>query len=346
MRLEPDRRHITVPVIGKLRSKENTRRLERLVAKGQARILSITLSQRGGRLVAAVQAIIVQQPRHPTEPDVAAASTSVSAPSGWLSPTMTIRSNGWRILPPGRRFATSSAASHGKSPAGPSGPEPTVHARTKRAALDRRAANLRRQAIDALTTRLARRYGTVVVEDLDVAAIGRGMGRRAFRRTVYQAGIGSVRPTLAYKCQAVGGRLVIADRWFWSSKTHHGCGGYRADLRLGDRLWRCPRCGGLVDRNANAALNLRDWTGLVDLGKAEVDEDVQLGGVAAQVPYVTALAGGHGGQACAQAWAWEVLEDHREVAGANDTRTEPHPGERNPEQGYQSESANKHSRIW
>jgi hypothetical protein len=152
-------------------------------------------------------------------------------------------------------------------------------------------------------------------------------------RTVYQAGIGSVRPTLAYKCQAVGGGLVIADRWFGLSKTHHGCGGYRAHLRLGDRLWRCPRCGGLVDRNANAALNLRDWTRVVDLGKAEVHGDVQLGGVAAQVPYVTALAGDHGGQACAQAWACEVLEDHREVAGANDTRTEPHPGERTPSRG-------------
>jgi putative transposase len=49
MRLEPDRRHLTVPVIGKLRSKENTRRLERLVVKGRARILSMTLSQCGGR---------------------------------------------------------------------------------------------------------------------------------------------------------------------------------------------------------------------------------------------------------------------------------------------------------
>jgi putative transposase len=346
MRLEPDRRHITVPVIGKLRSKENTRRLERLVAKGRARILSITLSQRGGRLVAAVQAIIVQQPRRPTEPDVRCGIDLGIGPE-WAviahdddtiervahpAPWKEVRHQQRRLA---RQVSRRTAGSRAYR-----------HARTKRAALDRRAANLRRQAIHALTTRLARRYGTVVVEDLDVAAIGRGMGRRAFRRTVYQAGIGSVRPTLAYKCEAVGGRLVIADRWFGSSKTHHGCGGYRADLKLGDRLWRCPRCGGLVDRNANAALNLRDWTGPVDLGKAEVDEDVQLGGVAAQVPHVTAPAGGHGGQACAQAWACEVLEDHREVAGANDTRTEPHPGERNPEQGYQPESANKHLRIW
>jgi putative transposase len=134
----------------------------------------------------------------------------------------------------------------------------------KLAALDRRAANLCRESMHTLTTALARRYGTVVVEDLDVAAMARGMGRRAFRRTVYQAGIGAVRPVLAYKTSWAGGQLVVADRWFASSKTHHGCGGYRADLRLRDRVWACPGCGKPVDRNANAALNLRDWTGPVD----------------------------------------------------------------------------------
>jgi putative transposase len=138
-----------------------------------------------------------------------------------------------------------------------------------------------------ITTTLARRYGTVVVEDLDVAAMARGMGQRAFRRTVSQAGIGVVRPILAYKTSWAGGQLVVADRWFASSKTHHRCGGYLADLKLRQRAWACPKCGGLVDRNANAALNLRDWTGPV------TDRDVQRGGVAAPVP----LVGDHGGQA-------------------------------------------------
>jgi len=150
-----------------------------------------------------------------------------------------------------------------------------------------------------LTTTLARRYATIVIEDLDVAAIARGM-RRAFRRTVHQAGIGKVRPTLAYKCPAAGGRLVVADRWFASSKTHHGCGGYLADRELADRVWVCPGCGELVDRNANAALNLRDWTGAV------TDRVVQRGGVAAPVPCV----GDHGGQAHARVWACEAPQDH------------------------------------
>jgi putative transposase len=155
------------------------------------------------------------------------------------------------------------------------------HTKAKCAALDRRAANLRTNQLHTLTTTLTRRYGTIVVEDLDVQAMGRGMGRRAFRRTVYQAGIGKLRPTLAYKSGQQGGRLVVADPWFGSSKTHHGCGGYLADLRLDQRIWVCPRCGRLVDRNANAAMNLRGWT-----GGPVADRDVQRGGVAAPAPFV------------------------------------------------------------
>jgi putative transposase len=208
MRLEPDRRHLTVPVIGKLRSKENTRRLERLVVKGRARILSMTLSQRGGGLVVAVQAIVAQQPRHPAEPEgrcgvdlgIGLEWAVIAHHDGTIErvahpvPWKEVHQQQRRLA---RQVSRRTVGSRGHR-----------HAKTKRAALDRRAVNLRRQAIHVLTTRLARRYGTVVVEDLDVAAMQRSMGRRAFRRTVSQAGIGQVRPTLAYKCPALGGRLV------------------------------------------------------------------------------------------------------------------------------------------
>ena len=136
------------------------------------------------------------------------------------------------------------------------------------------------------------RQASAKLAALDVAAMGRGMGRRAFRRSVAQAGIGRVRPTLVYKTAQQGGRLVVADRWFASSKTHHGCDGYLADLRLSQRVWACPACGAIVDRNANAARNLRDWTGPVAVAVTG-DRDVQRGGVAAPVPCV----GDHGGQA-------------------------------------------------
>jgi len=261
MRLESDRRHLVVPVIGRLRAKENTRRLERHLAKGRARILAMTMSERGGRLVVSVQAIVARQPHSPAAPQgrcgidlgIGHEWAVIAHHDGTIervthpAPWKEVQKQQRRVA---RQLARRLVGSRGHR-----------HAKAKRAALDRRAADLRREAIHTLTTRVARRYGTVVVEDLDVAAMARSMGRLGFRRSVVRAGIGRVRPTLAYKCPQQGGSLVVADRWFASSKTHHGCGAYKADLALGERAWRCPACGQVVDRNANAALNLRDWTG-------------------------------------------------------------------------------------
>jgi len=317
MRLEPDRRHLVLPVIGRLRSKENTRRLERLVAQGRARILSMTLAEHGGRLHVSVATIVAHTPRTPSEPE-ARCGIDLGIGREWA----VIAHDDDTIQRVAHPAPWAEAHKHRRRVARQMsrrivGSRAHRHANAKLAALDRRAANLRTHQVHTLTTTLARRYGTVVVEDLDVAAMGRGMGRRAFRRSVIQAGIGKVRPTLAYKCVWQGGRLEVAGRWFASSKTHHGCGGYMADLKLGDRRWVCPECGQIVDRNANAARNLRDWTGPV------TDRDVQRGGVAAPVPSV----GDHDGQAHAQRGACETPQDHREVAGADDTRTKPRMGE-------------------
>jgi putative transposase len=323
MRLEPDRRHLVLPVIGRLRSKENTRRLQRLLAKGRARVLSMTLAEQGCRLVVSVQAIVALQPRTPSQPEARCGIDlgigqewavvahhdgtieRVAHPAPWAETHKERR----RVA---RQLSRRLVGSRGHR-----------QARAKLASLDRRAGTLRTYQTHLLTTVLARRYGTVVVEDLDVAAMGRGMGRRAFRRSVYEAGIGKVRPMLVYKCAQQGGRLLVADRWLASSKIHHGCGGYLADLRLDQRVWVCPGCGQVVDRNANAALNLRDWTGPVS------DRVVQRGGVAAPAPSV----GDHGGQAHAPAWACEAPEDHCEVAGADDARTNPRMGGGTPNRG-------------
>jgi putative transposase len=317
MRLEPDRRHLVLPVIGRLRSKENTRRLERLVAKGRARVLSMTLREQGGRLYVSIQAIVAHTPRTPAEPD-SRCGIDLGIGTEWAVIAHHDDGTIERIAHPAQWAAVQTerrrvARQGSRRTVGSRGQR---QASTKLAALDRRAANLRTNQIHTLTTTLARRYGTIVIEDLDVAAMGQSMGRRAFRRSVYQAGLGKVRPTLAYKCAATSGTLVVADRWFASSKTHHGCGGYLADLKLDQRVWVCPGCGDLVDRNANAALNLRDWTGPIAL---DGDRAVQRGGVAAPAPFV----GDHGGQAHMRVWACEAPEDHREVAGASDARTDP-----------------------
>lgn len=64
MRVEPDRRHLTLPVVGTVRTHENTRRIERLIATGRARVLAISVRRNGTRLDASVR-VLVQRPQQP-----------------------------------------------------------------------------------------------------------------------------------------------------------------------------------------------------------------------------------------------------------------------------------------
>jgi putative transposase len=100
---------------------------------------------------------------------------------------------------------------------------------------------------------LAREYGTIVVEDLNVAGMVRN---RRLARAIFDAGFGEIRRQLAYKTRWNGGALVVADRWYPSSKTCSGCGVVKAKLRLSERVFVCSSCGLIIDRDENAALNL------------------------------------------------------------------------------------------
>ena len=155
MRLEPDRRHLTVPVIGRLRSKENTRRLQRLVAKGRARILSMTLSEHGGRLYVSVATIVCHPPRTPAEPD---ARCGIDLGIGGEWAVIAHRDGSiQRITHP----APWAAAQKQRQPVARQlsrrivGSRGHRQASAKLAALDRRATNLRANQIHLLTTSLA-----------------------------------------------------------------------------------------------------------------------------------------------------------------------------------------------
>uniref|UniRef100_UPI0034DB03BD zinc ribbon domain-containing protein n=1 Tax=Paractinoplanes polyasparticus TaxID=2856853 RepID=UPI0034DB03BD len=73
---------------------------------------------------------------------------------------------------------------------------------------------------------------------------------------IADAGFAEIRRQLAYKTAWNGGRLLVADRWFPSSKTCSGCGTVRAKLALSERAFPCQACGLSMDRDRNAALNL------------------------------------------------------------------------------------------
>jgi putative transposase len=125
--------------------------------------------------------------------------------------------------------------------------------RRRLALVHARAVNLRRDAIHKLTTRLAIEYGTVVVEQLNVAGMVRN---RRLARALSDAGVAELRRQLGYKTAWYGSRLVVADRFYPSSKTCSACGWVKAKLTLAERTFTCEACGLRIDRDLNAARNL------------------------------------------------------------------------------------------
>lgn len=55
-----------------------------------------------------------------------------------------------------------------------------------------------------------------------------------------------------------GGTVIVADRWFASSKICSACGHKRENLNLTEREWTCQECGVFHDRDVNAAKNLEN----------------------------------------------------------------------------------------
>lgn len=71
-------------------------------------------------------------------------------------------------------------------------------------------------------------------------------------------GFGEFRRQLSYKATWYGSRIVVVSRWEPSSKICSVCGVVKAELALSERVYRCDMCGLALDRDLNAALNLRN----------------------------------------------------------------------------------------
>lgn len=120
-----------------------------------------------------------------------------------------------------------------------------------------RVAHLRRNLLHELTSSIVKGHASVVIEDLNAAGM---LTNRRLARVVSDASFGELSRQLTYKAAWYSTELVVADRWFPSSKTCSGCGVVKADLTLSDRVYECASCGLVVDRDVNAAVNLARYT--------------------------------------------------------------------------------------
>lgn len=126
-------------------------------------------------------------------------------------------------------------------------------AKMKVARLHARVSNIRSNALHNLTHRLTRDFAVIGIEDLNV----KGMTKNhSLALSISDMGFFEFRRQLVYKAEARGSRVIVADRFFPSSKTCSDCGYVLEALPLSVRSWVCPNCGEAHDRDHNAALNL------------------------------------------------------------------------------------------
>lgn len=126
-------------------------------------------------------------------------------------------------------------------------------AKARLAKLHARVANIRRDACHKLTHRLVHEFDRIGIEDLNV----RGMARnRHLARAISDASFGEFRRMLEYKAKCHGATVIVADRFFPSSKTCSCCGVIAEKMPLSVRAWTCEDCCATHDRDLNAAKNL------------------------------------------------------------------------------------------
>jgi putative transposase len=267
MRLEADRRHLTLPVLGTIRTHENTRRIERLIALDRAKILGVTVSRQGERIIAAVRVSVARPQRADVaQPDsvigvdlgvrrLATVATSTKVIGELANPrALEHRLRELRRLQRQRCRRTRGSRQYQETAA-------------KIARLHAEVAHLRQHTIHVFTTNLAKTHGVIVVEGLDAASLLQQMGlpgARARRRGLTDAAMGEIRRQLRYKCPWYGSTLIEADRYFPSSKTCHDCGHVQA---IGwSEHWTCEGCSSSHQRDDNAAINLARWASLGSVG--------------------------------------------------------------------------------
>ena len=127
-------------------------------------------------------------------------------------------------------------------------------ARAQVARLYARVANLRSDALNKTTTMLAHAYSDIGLEDLNVAGM---VKNHRLARVVEDAAFAEFRRQLEYKTARTGARLHVIDRWYPSSKTCSNCGTVKAKLSLSERVYHCDKCGLVIDRDLNAAINIQ-----------------------------------------------------------------------------------------
>lgn len=244
---------VALPRLGEIRTHESARKLARRVENGSARILSATVSRTAQRWFVSftVEAERDIPGRHARPGSAIGIDLGVRTLLTGADDQGTVTGvPGPKPLKTALRKLKRASRAHSRKQKGSANSRKSA---ARLARLHARAGCVRADALHKATTDLARRYETVVIEDLNVAGM---VKNRKLARAVSDQGFGQARRMLEYKTGWSGGRSVTAGRWFPSSKTCSACGTVKAKLSLAERTFTCGDCGLVLDRDLNAARNL------------------------------------------------------------------------------------------
>lgn len=213
---------------------------------------SVTISREAGRWFAAIAAEIDLPPQDRSGDSVCGGDLGVTH--------LLTKSDGTKIEGPKalRRHLPRLARLQRQHARKRKGGKNRAKSRRRIARLHARIRNIRQDALHKLTTGLAREHSVVVIEYLNVRGM---MANRRLARAIADMGFHEFHRQLAYKLDRAGGRLVVADRFFASSRICHVCGAKAEAMPLSVRTWTCAGCGTSHDRDINAAINLRNLAG-------------------------------------------------------------------------------------
>ena len=114
--------------------------------------------------------------------------------------------------------------------------------------------NQRKDYLHKLSRKIADGHDAAAVEDIDMKGMSRCL---KFGKSVMDDSYGAFRNMLGYKLKDQGKELVVVGRFFPSSRMCSRCGHVKKELRLDERIYRCG-CGNCMDRDVNAAVNIRE----------------------------------------------------------------------------------------
>ena len=235
---------LKLPRIGRVHCMENvSRRVD------GARVLRMSVSRRGGRWQASLTVERADRPV-PSPPkggsvgiDLGVKELATLSDGTVIRNPHALKSNLGRLRKAQRSLSRKRKGSNRRR-----------KARAQVARLYARVANLRSDALNKTTTMLAHAYADIGIEDLNVAGMVKNHG---LARSIQDAAFAQFRRQLTYKTARTGARLHVIDRWYPSSKTCSNCGTVKAKLSLSERVYHCEKCGLVIDRDVNAAINIQ-----------------------------------------------------------------------------------------